>query len=76
MEVPFEVYVPVPSDGRDQYRITGQADGYKTRTVDVYVTPQDDYIWVNVILYPSLSRSKTIIYHEWLISLLKTFFRI
>ena len=49
-ESPFEFYVPEPEDAQDHYRVTGEKEGYKTNTIDVFVKPGDDYIWIEVIL--------------------------
>lgn len=48
-------YVPAPVDEQDHYRVAGQLEGYKTNTVDVYVTPDDDWVWVHVILTPTFN---------------------
>jgi len=50
-------YVPKPNDQRDHYQITGELEGYKSKTVDFYVTPSDDWKWVQVTLTPIKSKS-------------------
>ena len=50
--------VPTPEDERDHYRLTGQLEGYKTNSVNVYVRPGKDWVWVHVVLTPTI-KSKT-----------------
>lgn len=53
----INVLVPTPEDEQDHYRITGKKEGYKTKTVDLYVTPEDDWKYVHISLTP-IVRSK------------------
>lgn len=47
--------VPVPTDGIDHYTLTGQLEGYRTNTVDIFVFPDEDWVWAQVELTPILS---------------------
>ena len=51
--------VPKPQDEQDHYQITGQLEGYKSNTVDFYITPEDDWAWVRVKLTPSINSKST-----------------
>ena len=59
----FEFNVPIPED-HDHYKVTAQKKGYKTKTVDVYLTPEDPIEYVHIILYPDFkSKSRAPIFH-------------
>lgn len=65
----FEFSVPTPKD-QDHYKVTAQKNGYKSKTVDVYLTPEDTIEYEDIILCPDLkSISKTAV------SILFTFIR-
>jgi hypothetical protein len=65
-------YVSKPEDGKDHYQMTGQKGGYKTRTVDFYVSSEDEYVGVHVILFPIIkSRTTDISFFQIFSSLIK-----
>ena len=53
-------YLPVPPENVEHhYTLTGKKEGYRTNTVDFYVTDDDWFVWAQVELTPTLS-TKTV----------------
>ena len=53
----FKFSVPIPED-HDHYKVTAQRDGYKSKTIDVYLTPEEPNEYLDISLSPDL-KSKT-----------------
>ena len=53
----FEFSVPTPQD-HDHYKVTAQKQGYKSKIIDVYLTPEDSMKYIDITLSPDL-KSKT-----------------
>ncbi len=49
----FKFYVPIPED-QDHYKITAQKNGYKSKTIDVYLTPENSMDYKEISLYPDI----------------------
>ena len=52
-ETGFKFYVPIPED-QDHYQLTAQKYGYKSKTIDVYLTPEESMEYKEISLYPDI----------------------
>jgi hypothetical protein len=53
----FKFSVPIPEDP-DHYKVTAQRNGYKSKTIDVYLTPEEPNEYLDISLSPDI-KSKT-----------------
>lgn len=49
----FKFFVPIPKD-QDHYKVTAQKNGYKSKTIDVYLTLEDSMEYKEISLYPDI----------------------
>jgi len=52
-ETGFKFYVPIPED-QDHYRITAKKYGYRSKTIDVYLSPEESIIYKDISLFPEI----------------------
>lgn len=52
-ETGFKFYVPQPED-QDHYRITAQKYGYRSKTIDIYLSPEESIIYKDISLFPEI----------------------
>jgi len=52
-ETGFKFNVPIPQD-QDHYKVTARKNGFKSKTIDVYLTSEDLMEYKEISLYPDI----------------------